>query len=49
MALVSTAFGYALVNARQPRRLERIVPAIGLAGMVFGSWYTFEAITTLAR
>jgi len=49
MALVSTAFGYALVHSRVPRRLERFVPAVSLAGMVFGTWYTVEALSTLAR
>jgi len=44
MALVSTAFGYALVHARAPRRLEAFVPAMGVAGMVFGSWYTIAAL-----
>ena len=47
MALVSTAFGYALVHSSAPRRLERFVPAIGLAGMVFGTWYTVAALHAL--
>jgi len=49
MALVSTAFGYALVHSSAPRRLERFVPAISLAGMAFGTWYTVEALSALAR
>jgi len=47
MALVSTAFGYALVHSSAPRRLERFVPAVGLAGMVFGTWYTLAALHVL--
>jgi len=49
MGLVSTAFGYALVHSTTPRRLERFVPAISLAGIVFGSWYTVAAISALGR
>jgi len=47
MALVSTAFGYALVHSRAPRRLERFVPVMGIAGMVFGAWYTVAALHAL--
>ncbi len=49
MALVSTAFGFALVHSPAPLRLERFVPAVGLAGVLFGCWYAFEAFSSLAR
>ncbi len=43
MALVSSAFGYALASGGAGRRLERWVPVCGLAGALFGAWYAFEA------
>jgi hypothetical protein len=44
MALVSTAFGYALVRSAAPRRLEAWVPAVAVAGMLFGAWYVLSAV-----
>jgi ABC-type nickel/cobalt efflux system permease component RcnA len=49
MALVSTAFGYALVHSAAPRRLESWVPAVSVAGMIFGAWYAVTAFAALAR
>jgi ABC-type nickel/cobalt efflux system permease component RcnA len=49
MALVSTAFGYALVHSATPRRLESWVPAVSIAGVVFGAWYAMAAFAALAR
>ena len=42
MAVVSTAFGYALARSATPQRLERWVPAFSLAGILFGAWYTLK-------
>jgi len=49
MAIVSTGFGYVLVHSKAPHRLERFVPAISVAGVVFGAWYTVTALSGLAR
>jgi len=43
MALVSSAFGYALARGAAGRRLEAWVPVCGVAGALFGAWYAFEA------
>lgn len=43
MALVSSAFGYALASGAVGRRLERWVPVCGVAGALFGVWYAYEA------
>jgi hypothetical protein len=44
MALVSTAFGYALTGGAIRRRLTRIVPILGTASLVFGVWYSLGAL-----
>jgi cytochrome c biogenesis protein CcdA len=44
MALVSTAFGYALTGGALRRRLTQIVPVLGTASLVFGVWYSLGAL-----
>lgn len=44
MALVSTAFGYALARGPIARRLAAWVPVFGVAGALFGLWYAFAAL-----
>ncbi len=44
MALVSTAFGYALVRAASARRVESWIPALSAVGLVFGIYYTVAAL-----
>ncbi|MGH9176697.1 MAG: hypothetical protein ACRD1H_20170 [Vicinamibacterales bacterium] len=46
MALVSAAVGYGLVRGPVAPRLERLVPALGTASLVFGVWYAFQALQT---
>jgi len=43
MALLSTAFGLAIAGGPIGRNFERVVPAFGTLGMVFGSWYALGA------
>jgi ABC-type nickel/cobalt efflux system permease component RcnA len=50
MALCSAAFGHVLARGPVARRLVRLVPAFGLAGVLFGVWYglgTLEAVPYL--
>ena len=49
MALVSTGFGFALVRSTTPWRLERWVPAVSVAAMLFGGWYAASALSSLLR
>ena len=44
MALVSAGFGYALARGPVARRLDRFVPALGVASLLFGVWYMVGAI-----
>ncbi len=44
MALVSSAFGYALARGPIARLVAPLVPALGLASLVFGVWYTAGAM-----
>src|SRR3954468_174736 len=44
MALVSTAFGYALANGALRHRVSGLVPWFGCASLVFGLWYSVGAI-----
>lgn len=44
MAFVSAAVGYGLVRGPVAPRLERLVPAVGAASLVFGVWYALSAI-----
>lgn len=45
MALVSAIVGYGLVRGPIAPRLERVVPALGGASLVFGIWYAFNALS----
>lgn len=44
MALLSSAFGDALARGPVVRRLRRLVPALGVASLLFGAWYTLGAL-----
>jgi ABC-type nickel/cobalt efflux system permease component RcnA len=44
MALVSTAFGYALARGVARGRLSDLVPLFGAASLLFGVWYSFGAL-----
>ena len=44
MALVSTAFGYALARGPLARTLARWVPVFGVSGVLFGAWYALAAV-----
>lgn len=44
MALVSAAFGYALTRPPIARQVSALIPAAAVASLLFGAWYTFEAI-----
>jgi ABC-type nickel/cobalt efflux system permease component RcnA len=44
MALVSTAFGYALASGGVRRRLTELVPLFGAASLLFGVWYSLGAL-----
>ncbi|MGZ8397553.1 MAG: HoxN/HupN/NixA family nickel/cobalt transporter [Gemmatimonadales bacterium] len=47
MALVSSCFGYALARGSVARRAGSLIPALALASLVFGAWYTLEAVRGL--
>jgi ABC-type nickel/cobalt efflux system permease component RcnA len=49
MALVSTAFGYALVRGAVRRRLTDLVPVLGAASLIFGVWYSLGALLLVAQ
>lgn len=44
MALVSTAFGLAIVNGPVARNFERVVPVLGCLSMALGAWYMLGAL-----
>jgi high-affinity nickel permease len=44
MSLVSAVVGYGLVRGPIAPRLERIIPAVGAASLLFGVWYAWSAI-----
>ncbi len=44
MALVSTAFAYALASGAVRRRLTGLVPLLGAASLLFGVWYSLGAL-----
>jgi hypothetical protein len=44
MALISTAFGYALARGALRRRVSDLVPWFGCASLLFGVWYSLAAI-----
>lgn len=48
MALLSTAFGYALASGPVERNFERIAPVLGALAAAFGVWYAAGAMGILA-
>lgn len=44
MALVSTAFGWALASGTIRRRLTELIPLLGIASLLFGVWYSVGAL-----
>ena len=44
MALASAGFGYVLARGPIAGRLTQVVPALGVASLLFGVWYTVGAI-----
>ena len=44
MALLSSAFGYAITRGPVQTRMLALAPAMGLATLAFGGWYTLGAI-----
>jgi ABC-type nickel/cobalt efflux system permease component RcnA len=47
MALVSTAFGYALARGPVGRRFERVAPLFGTLSVAFGVWYGLGAVNAV--
>lgn len=47
MAIVSSVVGYGLVRGPVAPRLERVVPAFGALGLIFGVWYALNALGTM--
>jgi ABC-type nickel/cobalt efflux system permease component RcnA len=47
MALFSWAFGHALASRPLRYTLRRAVPAFGIAGLLFGTWYALGALGTV--
>jgi high-affinity nickel permease len=47
MALVSTGFGATLSSARVTRSFHRVVPALGVASLAFGTWYALGALSVV--
>jgi ABC-type nickel/cobalt efflux system permease component RcnA len=48
MALLSTAFGYAIAVGPVARNFERVAPVLGVLAAVFGVWYALGALGILA-
>jgi len=44
MAVLSTGFSRALARPGPQRALARVIPAIGVAGVCFGTWYAAGAV-----
>jgi ABC-type nickel/cobalt efflux system permease component RcnA len=44
MALLSSAFGYALARGSVLRNARAAIPALGVAGLLFGMWYALAAL-----
>jgi len=44
MALLSSTFGYAITRGPVLRRMLALAPAMGVASLAFGGWYTLGAI-----
>jgi hypothetical protein len=47
MAFCSAAFGHVLARGPVARRLVRLVPVFGVAGVLFGLWYGLGALETV--
>jgi high-affinity nickel permease len=45
MALVSTGFGATLSRPAVSRSLHRVVPALGVGSLAFGTWYALGALS----
>lgn len=48
MAAASAAFGQAIVRTSLLERLVWLVPALGIASLLFGTWYVLAALETAA-
>ena len=48
MALLSTAFGLAIAGGPIGRNFERVVPILGVLGVIFGAWYAAGALGIVA-
>jgi hypothetical protein len=44
MALVSSAFGYAITRGPVLRRMLAFAPAMGVFTLAFGAWYVLGAV-----
>jgi hypothetical protein len=44
MAVVSSAFGYAVTRGPVMRRVLALAPAMGAVTLVFGAWYVLGAV-----
>jgi ABC-type nickel/cobalt efflux system permease component RcnA len=44
MALLSSAFGYAITRGPALRRVLAFAPAMGMATLAFGAWYALGAV-----
>ena len=45
MAILSTGFGRLLARPELRARIARLVPAFGVFGVCFGTWYALGALT----
>jgi ABC-type nickel/cobalt efflux system permease component RcnA len=48
MALLSTAFGFAIARGPIARNFERFTPALGAFSLAFGTWYMLGALGVVA-
>jgi high-affinity nickel permease len=48
MALLSTAFGFAIASGPIGRNFERLTPALGALSLAFGAWYMLGALGVVA-
>jgi len=44
MALVSAAFGYVVARSPLAPRVSSLIPLLALASLLFGAWYTLDAV-----
>jgi ABC-type nickel/cobalt efflux system permease component RcnA len=49
MAILSSAFGFALTRGPVRRRVIGLAPALGVASLAFGVWYTSVALSAMPR